>query len=537
MWLWLACVVAPSNAPLGRSPGPDVTASPPTSTSPAAFVEEEAGVGCADPDPRDGLWFDRTSLDVGRPAEIDVHGGGLAVVDIDGDGALDLVVASAAPGLFVGDGRRGFVAAPERWETQGLVRPVAALAADWDADADPDVLVTQWGAPPRLFRNDDGVLVDASEEWKLPDEALHAGSAAAADFDGDDVLDVVIAGYGAHPVDEFDPSTYTPDPSRLYRGLPGGGFEDVSALLPVDVQAAYAFHHGWVDVDTDGRPDLFTIADYASLRPSTVLRNVAGGFTSAEDAGLMRPLSGMSLGLADVNGDQAPDLLQTSLWTVSLLESRDLPGSTLGIGWVETAQAKGLVVAPSQDFGWGAELADLDNDGDVDVVAGFGAWTRFSDVGEPLEPDGLWELDAGRYIATGALRGMADVAATRALLAVDLDRDGWLDVVRGAADGPFTVDFARCGDGGWVGLSLHQDGGNPDAIGASVRVEADGAVHTRWVEAGTRSLYASGPAVVHVGLGSATWVDAVTVVWPDGASDRVVGPWEGSQFLRVVRND
>ena len=87
--------------------------------------------------------------------------------------------------------------------------------------------------------------------------------------------------------------------------------------------------------------------------------------------------------------------------------------------------------------------------------------------------------------------GMDHLGNTRALLTVDWDGDGWLDLARRSLDGPASLALSTCGSGHWLTIHLDQPAPNVDAIGAVVEVLGPGRTWTEWVQAGGHSLFAS----------------------------------------------
>ncbi len=119
--------------------------------------------------------------------------------------------------------------------------------------------------------------------------------------------------------------------------------------------------------------------------------------------------------------------------------------------------------------------------------------------------------------------GTDHVQDSRGVAIADLDRDGRLDLVIGnnnAAPAIYMNRFTRTGN--WVEFKLVGTSSNRDAIGARVQVHLAGRTLTRQVEAG--SGYASAAMLpVHVGLGNATSIEAVTIHWPSGFVQRIEG--------------
>ena len=202
-----------------------------------------------------------------------------------------------------------------------------------------------------------------------------------------------------------------------------------------------------------------------------------------------------------MNGDGLDDFLITAWGHVTLLES-----STLGV-WINSTTAKGIDVNTSigQKVGWAAQIQDMDNDTDMDILVGFGytdgggeVSAAGTDLSNPhLQPDAMYENVDGLYTQTGSAWGLDAIRVNRSKIVVDLNRDGWLDVVNRDVRGVTDILLAHCGVETWLEVRLHQDTANPSAIGARIKVTVD----------------------AHFGLGSANVVDSVEITWPDGEVD------------------
>jgi hypothetical protein len=118
---------------------------------------------------------------------------------------------------------------------------------------------------------------------------------------------------------------------------------------------------------------------------------------------------------------------------------------------------------------------------------------------------------------------------------VDLDGDGFAELITWRLDEGLRINRARCTNHHWVRVILRdQTSRNPNAIGAMVEAHsATGLVASRRVRAGTA--LSSGPPEVLLGLGSTSSVDLL-VVWPDGEiSESVAVPT--NRTVVVLRDD
>ena len=534
--LLLACTrrepyLAPPDSAAGDTSGDTETGE--------AVVDE--AVTCADPSLRASLGpFERIELggvhlqDVGLEPDMTLASG-IAVGDMDEDGLLDLIVSAAAPTqLLLQQPDGSFVDETDsRWpEAAAAPGAMAAQVVDIDGDGHLDVFVcagAPLGAPPepftnQLYRGDGaGNLEQVTAAWGLADTEVSRPcfGASFGDYDGDGDLDMAPANNEACPFDPEDDCEVLLDQesAQVLWENTGDGFRDVSDMLPKEAMLSSFMHvTTFLDVDGDGDTDLYITNDDKN-EPSFSAHNFlltsdgSGSLTLDEGGhGLDISIAGMGVGVADINDDALPDLLISGTGRAALLQSIE------GFGWADVATARGLVFTEeSRIEAWGTELADLDNDGDLDAPFVFGYLTgATSDDRIFKQPDALFLGDGESFTQVAEDWSFDDTGIGRGMVVVDLDGDGWLDVLKRELGGTVLLYKARCGEASWTQIDLEQGSPNPDAIGAVVAVKAGGVVRRRWV-LGAGTSFASNAAVgPHLGLGDATEIEEVVVTWPGG---------------------
>ncbi len=440
-------------------------------------------------------------------------GGGLGAADFTGDGRLDLMVTADELGFrfwvqqadgTLTDRTADLPAIPH--DSTG-VTPV-----DLDGDGDLDAAVTTFRDGYFLLRNDGlGRFDDATAALGAPVPADRRWmSSSWADLDQDGDLDGFIAAYGALGGGQGLPLG---DASLLLqRGATG--FTDLVEGRETDdsLKTGHTFAGAFVDLDDDRLPELYLVNDFGFRWPSQALWNEGGTLVTRAAVGAEQRRENMGLGIGDLNEDGTPDLLVAAWSQLGLFTSS-------GGQWFNVAPSLGLTLAPArgQHVAWGAELGDLDNDGDLDAAVALG----FLDVnsGNPTaddQPDAIFlQADDGTFSDAAQTLGLDHPGWTRAILLVDWNRDGFLDVLRTDLRGPTAILLNPCSDAAWTRVRLEQPGPNPFAIGARVRVQGPERTWTADVRAGGTSYGSAGPPEVHVGLGALERVD-LEVTWPDG---------------------
>jgi hypothetical protein len=548
-------------AALGCSPAPE--------PAPASGEAAREGFHFVDVAPEAGVT--RVVL-AGRPDKdhlLDSAGTGAAWLDYDRDGHLDAYIVNSwtisgseitergRNALYRNRGDGTFEDVTGRAGVEGEGHWGAGVAvADYDDDGWPDILVTSFG-PTVLYRNrGDGTFENVAAGAGIESPGWNTGAAFFdADRDGD--LDLYIAAYiectledvlDARPsldwkgVDKvaLGPFGLEGAPDHFYRSNGDGTFTDVTAEAGFeDLALGYGFAVRAVDVDGDADLDVYVAndsdANYIYRNEGDGTFKEVGMWTGpAFDAGGAAQ-AGMGAAAGDANGDGAVDLLVTNF-------SEDYTTLYYGDGngfFEDVSDASGIGPATYPWLSWGALLADLDNDGDLDVVIANGhIYPQVDDHPEYelsyaqknllLENDGT-----GRFVdvTDEAGPGFAMIQSSRGLAAGDYDDDGDLDLLITQLDEAPVLLRNDSGTGSWLTVILDVPPGEGTAIGTRVTVEADGRTQVRDAASGGSYLSVHDPRL-HFGLGPARIAERVEVEWPDG-SRTVLEDVDLNRFLTV----
>jgi hypothetical protein len=266
-----------------------------------------------------------------------------------------------------------------------------------------------------------------------------------------------------------------------------------------------------LDADGDHRTDLYAVNDFGHQHLANAL--ALGPSLELEPSAALVG-NGMGLAVGDLNWDGLPELFMTG-WHNHALFTND------GTGAFFESTLPALADLVDRHVGWGADFGDLDNDGDLDLYVAYGQLQLSQSLegheGEnPIEQaDVLLLNEDGLFVDRSEEWGVDARTPTRGALLVDLNGDGFLDVLRGDLNGRGQVLHAPCDDSAWLSVETRQGGSNRRAVGARVEVVTDERTYTDWIRAGGRSLGSAGPLRVHVGLADQEEV-LLRIIWPDG---------------------
>lgn len=515
-----------------------------------------------------GLRFTHVNGATGQYFMPEIMGAGVALVDYDGDGDLDVFLLQG--GSLAGQGQtltsRLFrndlrVAADgtrilrftDVTEEAGLVwrgYGMGAAVGDYNNDGHPDLYITAFGDDALFRNNGDGTFTDVTAESGIG-SPLWSMSAAFVDYDRDGHLDLFVTSYLDFTVDDnkvcreslgardyCSPRAYRPVQDRLYRNLGNGRFADVTESAGIARTTGAGLGVSIGDYNGDGWLDIYVAND---ATPNQLWINRGDG--TFVDEGLLsgaafnaagNPEGSMGIASGDVDADGDEDIFITNIvGETFVLYEND------GHGSFEDARTRWGLAQPTAPYtGFGTDWFDYDNDGWLDLFIANGAVNIIeAQRGEPAPFRMLNQLfrhtGARRFVETTAEAGPAFALkeVSRGAAFGDLDNDGAIDIVVTNNDGPVRLLLNQAAAGRhWLLVRLEQPARNLVGMGAWVGLERTGQP-TLWRRAKTDGSYLSASDVrVHFGLGTSPRVDALRVRWPDGSEER----WTNIEADRIV---
>jgi enediyne biosynthesis protein E4 len=499
--------------------------------------------------------------------------GGIALIDFDGDGWLDVFVVSgtrfqdappdATNRLYRNNHDGTFSDVTDKAGLRRTGWGQGVCIGDFDNDGRPDLFVTYWGENALYRNNGDGTFTDVAAKAGLipktrPDHPYWYSGATFIDYDRDGHLDLFIATYTDYDIRKVPkPGT---NPNCNWKGVPtpcgprglgpgrhflfhskgDGTFEDVSEKSGIaKSRSSFGFTAVAADFDDDGWQDIYLACDST---PSLFFHNNHDGTFTEE--GIERGIAlnpdgmeqaGMGLAVGDFNGDGILDVFKTHF-------ADDTPALYRGLGkgqFDEVTQKAGLAVE-TRYVSWGAVMTDLDNDGlpDIFIVTG----NVYPDTERTLPaypyatPPLLFRnLGYGRFEELGpndAGSAMQERHSSRGMAAGDIDNDGDIDLVIWNRNEPPSLLRNDLKPGHhWLQVQLTGTKSNRAAIGATVTVKYGGRTQAQPVLSQS-SFTSASDLRLHFGLGEAVAAEVI-VRWPTGERERFAVPGV-DRTLRLV---
>ena len=545
------------------TPAPPPTPVPAPAPPPAGWFRDATPGSGLDAVYRNGEEADRLTI-------LETLGGGVAALDFDGDGKLDLVftcgggfagpdkqtITGHAPKLYRNLGGLTFedVTAAAGLSTLGgggaWFYTHAAVAGDYDRDGWPDLLVTGYGRVALFHNEPDGkggrTFVDVSAKAGLLGDHIWATGAAWADLDGDGWPDLYVCNYCdwtnandppckgyalGRDRDVCSPKLFASRPHRLFRNRGDGTFEDVTATSGLRADRPdrdYGKGLGVLaaDLDGDGKPELYVANDTTDnflyrnqSTPGSIRLNECGmALGVARDGGGMANGS-MGLDAADFDGTGRPSLWVTNYESeYHALYRNHAAGDRLAFRF--DSPAAGVTALGSGFVGFGTAFLDVDRDRWEDLVVNNGHVVRFPGRNNLRQrPVLLRNVPKGDGRAFADDRGQAGPHfhgeyRGRGLCVADLDDDGRPDLVMCHMNEPAVLLRNESPDAHWLGIQL-AGRDRRDVVGATVTLATGDRILTRFACAG-RSYFSHCDARLLFGLGGGTTVGRLTVRWPAG---------------------
>jgi hypothetical protein len=507
-----------------------------------------------------GLDFTHRNSPTAQKYLIETMGGGVAVLDYNNDGLLDIFLVNCGklndpqklPADFARrdpaywnrlyrqnrDGSFTDVTATAGLSKAGNHYGMGAAAGDYDNNGFADIYITNYGRNQLYRNNGDGTFTDATEEAGVASGGWSV-SAAFLDYDNDGRLDLFVSRYLDYHLNRnilcgtpfyayCRPDKYQGVTNVLYHNEGSGRFRDVSESSGIGSVTGKGMGVAINDYDGDGFADIFVSND---LIEQFLFRNRGDGTfeecaltagTALTDEG--KAFSGMGAAFADYDNDGLPDIVVTNLarekWALYRNEGKGQ--------FSYASPTTGLAALVARSSGWGVGLYDFDNDGWKDLFAAQSHVLDNVEKIEPgipyLEPPGLYRNTGGKFERSDL--GVLPAIAGRGAAFGDLNNDGAMDVVVSVLGGRPLILKGRATANHWLMLDLQGTRSNRDAMGTKVRIGRRTAYATT-----SGSYLSASDRRIHFGLGEETQVTA-EITWP-GGKRQILEKIAADQVLKV----
>ena len=516
-----------------------------------------------------GVRFQYLASHTSRKYLIETMGSGVALLDYDNDGRLDIFAVNGA--LLNDPTPRGSIpqkTGPEYWNRLFHQKPDGAFedvteksgltgvgygmgvaVGDYDNDGYEDLYVTAYGGNRLYHNNGNGTFTDVTEQAGVGGAGWSTGT-AWVDLDNDGLLDLVVLRYMQWDFEDIwcgerkegsraycTPDVFRPISPLVYHNDGNGHFTEVSQRIGI-AQAGKGLGIAIADYDRDGHIDVFVANDSV---PEFLYHNRGNGIfvevalpSGVAVDGEGRSFAGMGVDFTDYRNDGLPALLITDLATqVYAVYQNNGDGS-----FTYDSYPSGIGRMTMTHSGWGVRFLDYDNDGWKDLLIAQGHDLDTIQLTFPniryREPMLLARNTGKSFVDVSGEAGpvFQEPWVGRGLAIGDIDNDGRIDAVVTTNDGPLHIlhnDTTTLNH--WLTLKLVGHKSNRDAIGAVVKiVTTQGA---QFATVTTASSYlSSSDKRVHFGLGLDTTVKTIEIHWPTGTR-QVLENVHADQILQV----
>lgn len=487
-----------------------------------------------------GIQFRDVNGESGKKYFIEPLGRGLALLDYDNDGDLDIYLVngcdlpntnspiSSKNTLYRNDNGK-YVDVTTAASVGDTGYGLGCCVGDYNNDGYIDIYVTNYG-PNVLYKNNgDGTFSNVTDHTGVGGNQLSSGC-AFLDYDADGHLDLYVVNYvkfdlDANPICSrkgirtyCTPEALEGESDRLYHNNGNATFTDVTKEAGITALPGKGLGAVCGDVDNDGDIDIFVAND---TTPNLLYLNNGNG-TFTEDAlfaGVAlseegRAYSGMGANLGDFDNDGFLDIVITNFQD----QVNNIYHNSQSGFFNDHSFATGIGEKSLPYLAWGVGFVDFNNDGWLDLFVANGHLddniAEIDPVGTYPQPNQLfWSKQATifEYTEIGVPPKVSRGAAFG-----DIDNDGDVDIVTtNLKDSPTVLRNDGGNSGNWLSVKLVGTHCTRDAIGTRVTVTTGESSQIREVKSGSGYL-SQNDLRLHFGLGNVKQVSSVTVRWVCG---------------------
>jgi len=507
-----------------------------------------------------GIRFEHNTGAYGGKLLPETLGSGCAFLDYDADGWQDILLVNSMdwPGhkrqrttlrLYHNNRNGTFSDVTKAAGLDVEMYGMGVAVGDYNNDGFPDIFISCVGES-RLFRNTGkGTFADVTKAAGLAGKQGLSTSAVWFDYDRDGYLDLFVCNYVRWSAERdvfcsldgknksyCTPEAYRGDTCWLYHNRGDGTFEDVTATSGVFDSSSKSLGVAMLDYDQDGWPDLLVAND---TQPNKLYRNLRNGKFKdvAVEAGLAfstdgKARAGMGVDAADYENSGRTGIVITNFDNEMIGLYRNA-----GRGYDDVAIQEGLGAASRTTLGFGCVFFDADLDGLLDIAVANGHIDETvrnirGNVGYAQAAQLFQNRGGGKFldVAADVGGGFEKPKVGRGLATGDFDRDGDLDLLMTTNNGGAYLYRNDVLNGNRsIRFRLVGTKSNRDAIGATVKIFANGQQQMRMVRSGSSYLSQS-ELPVTFGVGTRDQIERVLIEWPSGRSEEFKQLQAGKTF-------